>query len=236
MIDGLHRRDIYELPTRSVREMIANAVLHRSYLDDSSIQVSLYDDRLEIDSPGMLFEGLTLTEALSGKSRCRNKAIAEAFQYMKLVEGWGTGLPRLFRNCEEMGLPRPEFTEFGDGIKVIIYRTKTGTETDTNDTKRDANEKVNTQVITQDDEKNTQVITQDNEKNTQDKPMSLPITEQIVEYCREPRNILEIAGYLGYKERKTVRKFLAPLIEQGIIVMTVPDKPNSRYQKYITAR
>ena len=122
VIDGLYRRDVYELPTRSIREMIINAVLHRSYQDPSTIQISLFDDRLEIDSPGMLYDGLTVTQAVSGKSRCRNTAIAEAFQYMKLIEAWGTGLPRLYRSCKEMGLPEPTFEEFGDGMKVTIYR------------------------------------------------------------------------------------------------------------------
>ena len=41
---------------------------------------------------------------------------------MKIIEGWGTGLPRLFRQCRERGLPEPKFEEFGDGIKVTIYR------------------------------------------------------------------------------------------------------------------
>ena len=122
VIDGLFRRDIYELPTTAIREIIANAVLHRSYVDPASIQVSIFDNRIEIDSPGMLYAGLTVAEAMSGKSKCRNKAIAEAFQYMKLIEGWGTGLPRLFKRCKEMGLPEPKFEEFGDGIKVTIYR------------------------------------------------------------------------------------------------------------------
>ena len=122
VIDGLFRRDIYEVPTTAIREIIANAVLHRSYIDPASIQVSIFDNRIEIDSPGMLYAGLTVAEAMSGKSKCRNKAIAEAFQYMKLIEGWGTGLPRLFKRCKEMGLPEPKFDEFGDGIKVIIYR------------------------------------------------------------------------------------------------------------------
>ena len=122
VIDGLYRHDVYELPTKSIREVIANACLHRSYMDSSTIQVSVYDDRLEVDSPGMLFDGLNVSEALSGKSKCRNKAIAEAFQYMKIIEGWGTGLPRLFKQCKQRGLPIPRFEEFGDGIKVTIYR------------------------------------------------------------------------------------------------------------------
>ena len=46
---------------------------------------------------------------------------------MKIIEGWGTGLPRLFRQCRERGLSEPKFEEFGDGIKVTIYR-KLGSE------------------------------------------------------------------------------------------------------------
>ena len=122
VIEGLYRHDTYELPTKSIREIIANACLHRSYMDSAAIQVSIFDNRIEVDSPGMLYDGLNVTDALSGKSKCRNKAIAEAFQYMKIVEGWGTGLPRLFRQCKEMGLPEPRFEEFGDGIKVTVYR------------------------------------------------------------------------------------------------------------------
>lgn len=53
--------------------------------------MSVYDDRIEVDSPGILYDGLNVAEALSGKSKCRNKAIAEAFQYMKIIEGWGDG-------------------------------------------------------------------------------------------------------------------------------------------------
>ena len=56
MIERLHRHDTYELPTQSIREIIANACLHRSNLDSSVIQVSIYDDRLEVDSPGMLYD------------------------------------------------------------------------------------------------------------------------------------------------------------------------------------
>ena len=50
---------------------------------------------------------------------------------MNLIEGWGTGLPRLYESCAEMGLPKPRFKEFGDGIKVTIYRAIGANEADT---------------------------------------------------------------------------------------------------------
>ena len=60
------------------------------------------------------------------------------------------------------------------------------------------------------------------------------IQGRIIEYCQEPRSVLEIAEMLGFKDKKTVRKYLNPLLEQRKILRTIPDKPNSRNQKYIT--
>ncbi len=121
-IEGEYRKDMYELPVTAVRETIANAVLHRSYLDKACVQVSLYDDRMEVSSPGMLYGGMDIETAKKGKSTCRNEAIAEAFHYMHIAEAWGTGLPRIINRCEEYGLPEPVFEEFGDGFKVVIFR------------------------------------------------------------------------------------------------------------------
>lgn len=73
-------------------------------------------------SPGMLYDGLDLETAKQGKSMCRNESIAEAFHYMRIVEAWGTGLPRIINRCKEYGLPEPLFEEFGDGFKATIFR------------------------------------------------------------------------------------------------------------------
>lgn len=121
-INGVYRSEEYELPTQAVREMVANAVVHRSYLDESCIQVCVFDDRIEVLSPGMLYGGIDITTAKLGKSRCRNEAIAEAFHYMHIIESWGTGIPRLYNRSAEYGLPEPLFEEFGDGIKVTMFR------------------------------------------------------------------------------------------------------------------
>ena len=121
-IEGLHRKEAYELPVRTIRELITNAVVHRSYLDESCIQVCVYDDRIEVTSPGMLYGGLDIQSAKSGKSKCRNTAIAEAFRYMGLIEAWGTGIPRMIKECREYGLREPVFEELGDGIRVTIFR------------------------------------------------------------------------------------------------------------------
>lgn len=121
-IDGVYRSDLYELPISAIREMVANAVVHRSYLDKSCVQVCIFDDRVEVLSPGMLYGGLDLETAKLGKSTCRNEAIAEAFHYMHIIEAWGTGIPRIINRCKEYGLPDPIFEEFGNGFKVTMFR------------------------------------------------------------------------------------------------------------------
>ena len=60
-------------------------------LDESCIQVAVYDDRLEVTSPGGLYNGLTYEEVMNGHSKIRNKGIANIFSQMGLVEAWGSG-------------------------------------------------------------------------------------------------------------------------------------------------
>ena len=121
-IMGMYRQDVYELPTDSIRELIANAVAHRSYLEPGNIQVALFDDRLEVTSPGMLLNNVTISKMMEGYSKPRNPAIARAFAYMKIIEKWGTGIPRLFEACEEYGLPKPELIDFDGDFRVNMYR------------------------------------------------------------------------------------------------------------------
>lgn len=124
IIAGLYRQDVYELPVSSIREAITNGVAHRSYLDDSCMQVSIYDDRIEFLSPGGMYGGLDIPSALEGKSRCRNIAITQAFHYMKIMDTWGTGLLRIVNACKEHGLKDPKIEELGDSFLLTIYRHK----------------------------------------------------------------------------------------------------------------
>lgn len=124
-IQGIYRQDVYELPTDSVRELIANAVAHRSYLEPGNIQVAIFDDRLEVTSPGMLLNNVSIKKMMEGYSKPRNPAIANAFAYMKIIEKWGTGIPRIFRECREYGLPDPELIDFDGDFRVNMYRNNT---------------------------------------------------------------------------------------------------------------
>ena len=122
IIDGLVRKEKYELPPEAIREMIINAHCHRNLLDESCIQVAVYDDRLEVTSPGGLYNGVTYEEIMSGHSKIRNKGISNIFGQMGLVEAWGSGIKRIFNAASEYGLPTPKIQEFDNMFRVELYR------------------------------------------------------------------------------------------------------------------
>ena len=94
----------------------------------------MYEDRLEVTSPGGLYLGLTLEEALNGTSRQRNKVLAEVFSEMKLVEGWGSGFSLIINGAMECGLKKPEFIETPNTFRINFFRSDVfGTEAKHND-------------------------------------------------------------------------------------------------------
>lgn len=117
------RREKYELPPEAIREMIINAHCHRNMLEESCIQVAIYDDRLEVTSPGGLYNGLTYEELMSGHSKIRNKGLANVFSQMGLVESWESGIKRIFNAAKEYGLVEPKVQEFDNMFRVELMRT-----------------------------------------------------------------------------------------------------------------
>ena len=122
-MEGIYRKDIYELPPDSIRELIINAVMNCSFLQSSRIQVALYDDRLEITSPGGLMPGVTIDKMKEGYSKIRNRALARAFSYMNLIEEWGSGIPKLMKAMNEYGLREPEFIDMDTALRINLYRS-----------------------------------------------------------------------------------------------------------------
>ena len=128
-IEGLVRKEKYELPPEAIREMIVNAHCHRNFLYESCIQVAVYDDRLEVTSPGGLYNGLTYEELMSGHSRIRNKGIANVFSQMGLVESWGSGIRRILDAAKDYDLAEPVFQEFDNMFRVELFRNSMHYET-----------------------------------------------------------------------------------------------------------
>lgn len=81
-----------------------------------------YDDRLEITSPGMLIGGFTIEDLKAGCCQARNRGIVNALTYMKIIEQWGSGIPRLLENCKSARLREPELLEIGGSFRVNMFR------------------------------------------------------------------------------------------------------------------
>ena len=200
VFDGIYRQDVYEIPPDAIRELIINAAVHRSYLDHGNVQVAIYDDRLEITSPGKLPMGQTLERMKEGYSQIRNEALAYAFSYMNLIEHWGSGIPRIMGKVKASGLQEPEFIGGEVDLRINIYR-------------RQVNESVSVRHESSNDE--TAGRLPENCRKTADK---LPINEQekmIYQYITENGMIttVQAAELLGIKQRRA-RDILAKMIEK----------------------
>lgn len=122
-IKGLQRTDTYEIPIEAIREALINAVVHRDYINmGRDIKVGIYDDILNIVSPGGFPSTLTEKDILEGRSEIRNKVIARVFKELNYIEQWGSGIKRIKSSCLKYGLKEPIIKEIGDFVDVEIYR------------------------------------------------------------------------------------------------------------------
>ena len=208
-VDGLYSKDVYELPIKSIRELVANAVIHRSYLVESKIQISIFDDRIEVVSPGMLYGGMDIATMKTGRSKCRNQAIADMFQYMHIVEAWGTGIPRIIKSCKQYGLQEPVFEEFGDGIKVTVYRLNTA------EAVEQANKRTSEQA--------------DKQANSQTRNKTSETRDKIKEFLETVNDAssAEIAEAIGLSQSRT-RAILSEMADE---IETTGSTSNRRYRK-----
>ena len=119
-IQGANRKKIEKIPEAAFREAIANALIHRVWDVESQIKVSMFDDRIEIISPGGLPSGITEDEYLSGKlSILRNRNLANVFYRLGFIEIFGTGITRIKQLYEE-GLKQPICELSENAIKVVL--------------------------------------------------------------------------------------------------------------------
>ena len=120
VIQGADRKKMEKIPEAAFREAIANALIHRVWDVDSQIRVSMFDDRIEIVSPGGLSSGITEEEYLSGKLFVlRNRNLANVFYRLGFVEVFGTGITRIKQLYAE-GLLKPDFEVSENAIKIVL--------------------------------------------------------------------------------------------------------------------
>lgn len=118
---GFKRREISEYPYEAMREAICNAVCHRDYLmDGSTVRIMIFDDRIEVNSPGSLPPGVTVKN-IDRKHVLRNKLIANYLYDIYYIEKWGTGIIKMRRLMHEHGLTEPVFESLDSFFAVTFY-------------------------------------------------------------------------------------------------------------------
>lgn len=127
VIRGAKRKETLEIPEEAIREALLNAIVHRNYHQTSPTRVSIYDDRVEILSPGTFPGPLDATTMKAGLTFLRNPLICRIFREAEYVEKMGTGLLIIFNSYEQRGLQEPQIFELNSFVKCILPRkTKPG--------------------------------------------------------------------------------------------------------------
>ena len=195
---------------RAVFEALANALMHRDYsVVGSEVHVDIYDDRLDIYSPGGMADG-SLIQNLDIEvvpSIRRNPTIADVFHRLDFAERQGSGLRRIREETADIyGYTdeyAPKFVSTASAFHVVLKNMNYNLDGTTN-----------------------QVAIQDNNQDAR--------TEALLEFCAIERTREEMQRDLEIINRGYFRTdILKPLLDSGQLRMTLPDKPNSRNQKYI---
>ena len=200
------RKEVEMIDSKALKEAIINAMVHSDYTLTTTPIIELYSDRIEITSGGGLPQGLSQEEFLEGVTAPRNKELIRVFKDVDLIENIGSGVLRILDAYDKSCF------KFMDHFLRVSFKYKENPF------------KYNTEQV-----KPNKITEQDKPNKKEDK------INLILEFCREPKSVKEIMEYIGLKHRPTfVYDYLNPLLEKNKLQMTVPDKPKSRNQKYIT--
>ena len=219
----LRRKDVWSIPLSILREAVVNAIVHADYSQRGApVRIAFFDDRIEIENPGILLPGLTIEDMLQGVSRIRNHVIARVFRELDLIEQWGSGVRRMFKEAEALGLPQPEIIEVGMRVRFIVYLEES--------------------LVLPPDMRSSkdQAGTKSGLSRDQVGAKLKPNLEQInvLHACVNESGITELMNVTGRSNRTKFRnQVLNPLLSNELIEMTQPDSPKSPTQKYrLTAK
>lgn len=125
-IDGYNRIKKELIPKEAFRESLANAIVHRVWDTNSYIQIAMYEDRIEINSPGGLPKGISEEEYLYGNiSVLRNLIIAGIFYRLDIIEKFGTGIARINEEYTH-SISKPGFDVSENNIRIVLPVTEIG--------------------------------------------------------------------------------------------------------------
>lgn len=210
-IVGMYRKEQLEIPQEALREALINALCHRNYERfNICIGIAIYDDRIEIESPGKFPPQITSENIkLEHGSFPPNPIIADYLFKTTYLESWGSGARRIIEACKSEGIPEPKWEERTGYVLLTINRPT---------------EKVLVHPCTTWDEPKFDL------GSTQ--------VRLLIENCPEGYlTVSEMMSYLGIKGRKNFRtKYLNPAIKSGAVEAKYPDSPFHPQQRYRLTR
>jgi len=226
-IGEIYRKDRWEYPLEAIREALINAIIHRDYsILGSDIKVAIYDDMLEITSPGPLPDALSIEELGSGRSEIRNRVLAPVFKDLKLIEAWGTGIRKMKNELDAYSDIELVFHEVGHAFQVQFRKKETK----------------GTKKAPSRDQAGTKQGPSRDQVGSEQEPSNLWLSGnlgekhfQILEECIDGKPMVVLMKIFNRSNRtKFKNSLLDPLINKGFLEMTVPDSPKSPTQKYRT--
>lgn len=207
-----------EISEVALEEITQNALVHREYIQKAPIRILIFDNRVEIISPGTLPTGMSIDDLKLGNTIQRNHLIAMFCSKTMQYRGLGTGILRAMR--EESGIEF-ENSDGGNQFKVIFHRK-------TDELEEKGYESDITDVFQT--YPNLSVICPQLQKTEHNN------AKLVLHICKRPASMLELMEATGYDSKTSFRrKLLIPLISSGLIEATNSDKHNSPQQKYILA-
>lgn len=131
-VEGVYTVSRWEYPVKAIREAIRNAVVHRDYsLTGKDVKVAIYDDMVEITSPGLLLPSIDYAAMESRQSDARNKVIAPIFKRLGIIDQWGNGLKLIADELKEYPNIKLRWKEIGLSFQVQFVNMNLNSNTGT---------------------------------------------------------------------------------------------------------
>lgn len=219
--DTGRRRDKTEYPLNAVREAVLNALIHRDYSEHTEgtpVQIDFFKDRLEIHSPGNLYGRMTVEQLGVARPDLRNPALAVMAESLTGAENRYSGIPTIRKEMADASLPEPVFENRRNEFVVVLYNAMVSYRS------------IAKKPLVLRESALYAVSSGDIEEMPEDKGI-----QDLLEFCAQPRTKIEIAEYMGVKTLYYImKKYVNPLLQSGKLAMTLPEKPQSKLQRYYT--
>ena len=236
-----------EIPYTSLVEFTVNSLVHRSLNMKAPVRIFIFDNRVEIHSPGALPNGLTIDDIKAGTSMPRNMFLFNNAIYLLPYTGVGSGITRaLDEDVNVTFMNNDKAQEF----VITVWREESNQVEDHNTGLRHSDTDLDTDHDTFAEDHDTQLRHSDTDLDTDHDTFAedhdtihsyhdtkrVPLTNKqkdIVNFCSVPRTsreILERAGVVYHT--KNIAKYITSLVAAGYLQMTNPDNPTASNQKY----